>query len=119
MNTFNVVGFAGSLRRGSYNRALLRAAAELAPPTLHIAVHELDEIPFYNGDVEAAGAPPSVVQLRDAVRQADGLLIATPEYNYGVPGVLKNTIDWLSRPPRDSALNRKVAAVMGASQGPS
>jgi chromate reductase, NAD(P)H dehydrogenase (quinone) len=115
--TFNVVGFAGSLRRESYNRALLRSATELAPPALHIEIHELDGIPLYNGDIEAAGSPPSVVQLRDAVRKADGLLIATPEYNHGVPGVLKNTIDWLSRPPRDSALNGKVAAVMGASPG--
>ena len=114
---FNVVGFAGSLRRGSYNRALLRAATELAPPALHIVIHELDGIPLYNGDIEAAGAPQSVVQLRDAIRQADGLLIATPEYNHGVPGVLKNAIDWLSRPPRDSALNGKVAALMGASPG--
>ena len=114
---FNVVGFAGSLRRGSYNRALLRAATELAPSALHIVIHELDGIPLYNGDIEAAGAPPSVVQLRDAIRKADGLLIATPEYNHGVPGVLKNTIDWLSRPPRNSALNGKVAAVMGASPG--
>ena len=114
---FNVVGFAGSLRRGSYNRALLRAATELAPSGLHIAIHELDEIPLYNGDVEAVGAPPSVVELRDSIRQADGLLIATPEYNHGVPGVLKNTIDWLSRPPRDSVLNGKVAAIMGASPG--
>jgi chromate reductase, NAD(P)H dehydrogenase (quinone) len=116
-SVYNVVGFAGSLRRGSYNRALLRAATELAPPALHIVIHDLDGIPLYNGDVEAAGAPSSVVQLREAIRQADGLLIATPEYNYGVPGVLKNTIDWLSRPPRDSALNGKVAAVMGASPG--
>ena len=92
-SVFNVVGFAGSLRRGSYNRALLRAATELAPPALHIAIHELDGIPLYNGDIEAAGAPPSVGQLRDAIRQADGLLIATPEYNHGVPGVLKNAID--------------------------
>ena len=114
---FNVVGFAGSLRRGSFNRALLRAATEVAPSALLIVIHELDGIPLYNGDIEAAGAPPSVVRLRDAIRQADGLLIATPEYNHGVPGVLKNTIDWLSRPPRDSALNGKVAAVMGASPG--
>jgi len=114
---FNVVGFAGSLRRASYNRALLRAATELAPPTLHIVIHELDGIPLYNGDVEDAGTPPNVVQLRDAVRKSDGLLIATPEYNHGVPGVLKNTIDWLSRPPRTSALNDKVAALMGASPG--
>ena len=114
---FNVVGFAGSLRRGSYNRALLRAATELAPSALHIVMHELDGIPLYNGDLEAASAPSSVVELRDAIRTAEGLLIATPEYNHGVPGVLKNTIDWLSRPPRDSVLNGKVAAVMGASPG--
>jgi chromate reductase len=114
---FNVVGFAGSLRRGSYNRALLHAAQELAPPALHIAIHELDGIPLYNGDIEAAGVPPSVAQLGDAIRHADALLIATPEYNHGVPGVLKNAIDWLSRPPRDSALNGKVAALMGASPG--
>jgi chromate reductase len=114
---FNVVGFAGSLRRGSYNRALLRATTELAPPALRIVIHDLDGIPLYNGDVEAAGAPSSVVQLRDAIRQAHGLLIATPEYNHGVPGVLKNAIDWLSRPPRDNSLNGKVAAVMGASPG--
>jgi chromate reductase, NAD(P)H dehydrogenase (quinone) len=114
---FDVVGFAGSLRRASFNRALLRAATELAPPALLIVIHELDEIPLYNGDVEAAGAPSSVVQLRDAIRQADGLLIATPEYNHGVPGVLKNAIEWLSRPPSESSLNGKVAAVMGASPG--
>jgi len=73
---FGVVGCAGSLRRGSYNRALLRAATELAPPALGIVIHELDGIPLYNGDIDAAGAPQSVVQLRDAIRKADGLLIA-------------------------------------------
>jgi chromate reductase len=114
---FSVVGFAGSLRRGSYNLALLRAATELAPSALHIVIHELEGIPMYNADIEAAGVPPSVAQLRKAIRQADGLLIATPEYNHGIPGVLKNTIDWLSRPPGDSALNGKVAALMGASPG--
>ncbi|HWI20839.1 MAG TPA: NADPH-dependent FMN reductase [Vicinamibacterales bacterium] len=114
---YTVVAFAGSLRRGSYNRALLTAAAELAPPNLHIVVHDLADIPLYNGDLEAAGVPGSVEELRAAVREADALLIATPEYNHGVPGVLKNTIDWLSRPPRNSVLNGKVAAIMGASPG--
>jgi chromate reductase len=114
---FQVVGLAGSLRRGSYNRALLRAAVELGAPRLHITVHDLAPIPLYNGDVEEAGVPSPVEELRTAVRKADGLLIATPEYNHGVPGVLKNTIDWLSRPPRDSALKGKVAAIMGASPG--
>jgi chromate reductase, NAD(P)H dehydrogenase (quinone) len=114
---FNVVGFAGSLRSGSYNRALLRTAKDLAPPSLQIMICELDGIPLYNDDIEAAGAPPSVVRLREAVRESDALLIATPEYNHGVPGVLKNTIDWLSRPPRNNALNGKISAVMGASLG--
>ena len=114
---FNVVGFAGSLLRGSYNRALLRTAKDLAPPSLQITICELDGIPLYNDDIETAGAPSSVVRLREAVRESDALLIATPEYNHGVPGVLKNTIDWLSRPPRNNALNGKIAAVMGASLG--
>jgi len=114
---FNVVGFAGSLRSGSYNRALLRTAKDLAPPSLQITIYELDGIPLYNDDIETAGAPSSIVRLREAVRESDALLIATPEYNHGVPGVLKNTIDWLSRPPRNNALNGKIAAVMGASLG--
>jgi chromate reductase len=96
---------------------LLQAAADLAAPSLHVVVHDLSAIPLYNADVEAAGVPDAVAELRTAVRQADALLIATPEYNHGVPGVLKNTIDWLSRPPRDSALNGKVAAIIGASPG--
>ena len=112
-----VVGFAGSLRRASYNRALLQAAAELAAPRLHVVVHDLTPIPLYNADLEVAGVPSPVMELRTAVRQADALLIATPEYNHGVHGVLKNTIDWLSRPPRESALNGKIAAIMGASPG--
>ena len=112
-----VVGIAGSLRRGSLNRALLRAAVESAPAGLRITPHDLADVPLYNGDVEASGVPPAVLALRDAIRRSDGLLIATPEYNHGVPGVLKNAIDWLSRPPRDSALDGAVAAIMGASPG--
>jgi len=83
---FNVVSFAGSLRRGSYNRALLLAATELAPPALHIVIQELDGIPLYNGDIEAAGAPESVVQLRDVIRKADGLLIATEVSHHLIDG---------------------------------
>lgn len=112
-----IAGIAGSLRQGSFNRGLLRAATELAPATLRITIHDLLPIPLYNADVESRGAPDAVGELRNAVRAADGLLIATPEYNHGVPGVLKNTIDWLSRPPQASALNGKPAAVMGASPG--
>ena len=114
---FEIVGIAGSLRQGSFNRALLRAATELAPASLLITVHDLLAIPLYNADVEARGVPAAVDELRRAVRAADGVLIATPEYNHGVPGVLKNTVDWLSRPPEASALRGKPAAIMGASPG--
>jgi len=115
--TYRVVGFAGSLRKGSYNKALLRAARDLAPPELTITIHDIDPIPMYNADVEAAGAPQPVADLRRAVTEADGVLIAMPEYNRGVPGVLKNTIDWLSRPGGKSSLNEKPVAIMGASTG--
>jgi chromate reductase, NAD(P)H dehydrogenase (quinone) len=114
---FEVAGIAGSLRRGSLNRALLRAAVESAPAGLRITPYDLADVPLYNGDVESSGVPPPVTALREAVRRSDGLLIATPEYNHGVPGVLKNTIDWLSRPPKNSVLDGAVAAIMGASPG--
>ena len=112
-----VLGFAGSLRAGSYNRALLRAAAEEAPDGMRVEIHDLDGIPLYNGDVEAQGDPPAVAAFKDAIRGADAILIACPEYNHGVPGVLKNAIDWASRPPRGSALDGKLAGVIGASPG--
>jgi chromate reductase, NAD(P)H dehydrogenase (quinone) len=112
-----VLGFAGSLRAASYNRMLLRAAAELAPEGMEVEVFDIGGIPLFNEDVEAAGTPPAVEAFRDAIRRADALLIATPEYNHGVPGVLKNAIDWASRPPRRSVLAGKPAAVFGASPG--
>ena len=112
-----VVGIAGSLRAQSYNRALLRAAGELAPPGLTIEIHELDEVPLYNGDVETAGDPPAVAALKAAIRAADGVLMATPEYNHGVPGVMKNAVDWLSRPPQGAALAKKPVGLVGASPG--
>jgi chromate reductase, NAD(P)H dehydrogenase (quinone) len=115
--TLEIAGIAGSLRQGSFNRALLRAATELAPSILHITIYDLLQIPLYNGDVESRGAPAAVADLRSAVIAADGLLIATPEYNHGVPGVMKNAIDWLSRPPESGALRGKPAAIMGASPG--
>ena len=117
LHRLRVVGIAGSLRRGSLNRALLQAAVELAPAALEIIPRGLSEVPLYDGDVEAAAVPQGVQELRDAVRQADAILIATPEYNHGVPGVLKNAIDWLSRPPRASALNDKPCGIIGASPG--
>ncbi len=113
-----VLGIAGSLRAGSYNRALLRAARELAPEGMEIEVFErLREIPPFDQDVEARDEPEPVAALKDAIRSADALLIATPEYNYGIPGVLKNAIDWASRPPQTSPLRHKPAAIMGATPG--
>src|SRR5690606_28963397 len=113
-----VCGIAGSLRQGSYNRALLRAAQELAPPGMEIRVFErLREVPPYDADLEAMGDPEPVRALKQAIAEADALLIATPEYNHGVPGVLKNAIDWASRPPRSSVLSGKPTAIFGASPG--
>jgi len=112
-----ILGIAGSLRSGSYNRALIRAARELAPPGVEVVEHDLRGLPFYDGDVEAAGDPASVTAFKDAIRSANALLIATPEYNRGVPGVLKNAIDWASRPPLGSPLADKPVAIMGASTG--
>lgn len=112
-----IVAIAGSLRKASFNRAILWALAELAPPGLALEIHEIGEIPLFNQDVEAQGTPPAVQRLRDAVAAANGLLVATPEYNAGVPGVLKNTIDWLSRPPGTSVLAGKPAALVGVTPG--
>ena len=112
-----VLGIAGSLRRGSYNRGLLRAAQELAPAGMDVEMYEIGDLPFYDGDVEAAGPPESVLRLRDAIWEVDALLIATPEYNRGTSGVLKNAIDWASRPPRESVLDGKPVALVGASTG--
>jgi chromate reductase len=111
------LGIAGSLRRASYNRGLLSATVEVAPAGIAIDVFELGGIPLYNQDVEDAGEPPSVVAFKTAIAEADALLVATPEYNHGVPGVLKNAIDWASRPRVTSPLRDKPVAVMGASPG--
>lgn len=110
-----IVAFAGSLRRGSYNRALIHAARELAPEGMTVEQFEIGEIPFYNADVEAEGEPRSVAAFKAALRQADGILIATPEYNDGIPAVLTNAIDWGSRLPGGSPLVGKPVAIMGAS----
>jgi chromate reductase, NAD(P)H dehydrogenase (quinone) len=112
-----VLGFAGSLRTGSLNRALLRAAKELAPGGMTIEIFDLIDVPLYNGDVEAAGDPPGVVAFKDAIRAADAVLFVTPEYNHGVPGVMKNAVDWASRPPRGAPLNGKPVGIIGASPG--
>lgn len=112
-----VLGIPGSLRAGSHNRALVRAAAELAPAGLEVVAFDLRDLPFYDGDVEAEGDPASVTAFKEAIRGADALLIATPEYNRGIPGVLKNAIDWASRPALGSPLAGKAVALMGASTG--
>jgi chromate reductase, NAD(P)H dehydrogenase (quinone) len=111
-----ILGIAGSLRRESFNRAALRAAAGLAPAGTAVDILELDGIPGFNED-EERHPPPKVVELKRRVREADAVLIVTPEYNYSVPGVLKNAIDWASRPYGDSAWSGKPAAIMGASIG--
>jgi chromate reductase, NAD(P)H dehydrogenase (quinone) len=112
----SVFGFAGSLRRGSYNKAALRAALELAPVDMTIEVFDLAPIQPYNEDVKQQGFPPPEREFRDKIRAADALLIATPEYNRGVSGVLKNAIDWASRPP-DQPFSGKPTAIFGASPG--
>jgi chromate reductase len=115
-----IIGISGSLRRGSYNSALLRGAAELAPAGLTIEIATLREIPLYDGDVEAEhGLPEPVRALKDRIAATDGLLIATPEYNNSIPGVLKNAIDWLSRPSKDipRVFGNKPVALMGATPG--
>ena len=115
-----IVGISGSLRRGSFNSALLRAAAELMPQGAELKIESIEGIPLYNADVEAAdGIPPRVAALKKAVADSDGLILATPEYNNSLPGVFKNAMDWLSRPPADvkAVFGGKPVAIMGASPG--
>jgi len=116
-SSLHVLGISGSLRRGSYNTALLRAARELLPAGVTLEVFDLAPIPLYDGDVEAAGFPAPVQAMKARIAAADALLIATPEYNYSFPGVLKNAIDWASRPGRESPLSGKPLALLGASTG--
>src|SRR5258708_6745503 len=111
-----ILGIAGSLRRGSYNQAALRAAKLLVPENSEIDLFQLNEIPIFNEDDERR-PPSSVLELKKRIRRADALLIVTPEYNYSIPGVLKNALDWACRPQGDSAWSGKVAAIMGASLG--
>lgn len=113
-----VLGISGSLREGSHNSALLRAAGERLPDGAELVPFEgLAEIPPYDEDVEAAGRPEAVRELREAVAGADAVLIATPEYNHSLPGVLKNALDWVSRPAGESPLRGRAAAAIGASTG--
>ena len=111
-----ILGFAGSLRKGSYNKALLRAAKDQLPPGARLEIFDLEGIPAFNQDLE--GDPPEKVkEFKTKIRAADALLVATPEYNYSIPGVLKNAIDWASRPYGDNAFEGKSVAIMSASIG--
>jgi chromate reductase, NAD(P)H dehydrogenase (quinone) len=112
-----ILGICGSVRKGSFNRGLLRAAQELAPEGVEIAIYDIDDIPPYDADVDSTKRPDSVLRLKQAIADADALLIASPEYNASFPGVLKNAIDWASRPLAETPLMNKPAAVMGASGG--
>ncbi len=115
-----ILGIAGSLRKASFNAALLRAAAELAPEGCQLELGSIRDIPLYDGDVEeSAGIPAAVSKLKDQIAAADGLILATPEYNHSVPGVFKNAIDWLSRPPSDipRVFKGRPVAMIGATPG--
>lgn len=112
-----ILGVAGSLRQASLNRALLRAAIERAPAGMILTAFDLINVPLYNGDVEAAGDPPAVAAFKQAIADADAVLFVTPEYNHGVPAVMKNAVDWASRPPRGAALGGKPVGIIGASPG--
>lgn len=115
-----IIGISGSLRRDSFNAALLRAAVEAMPEGSELQVGSIRDIPLYDGDLEREqGVPPAVQALKDAIAAADGLLLATPEYNNSIPGVMKNAIDWLSRPAADipRVFGAKPVALMGATPG--
>lgn len=115
-NIVNILGFAGSLRKGSYNRALLAAAVELTPKDTKLETFDLEGIPVFNQDLEQS-MPDKVREFKSKIKSADAILFVTPEYNYSIPGVLKNAIDWASRPYGDNSFEGKPAAVMSASPG--
>lgn len=110
----HILGISGSLRKASHNTGLLRAAQGMLPEGITLEIADLSQIPLYNGDLGNEGAPESVQQFKARIAAADALLIATPEYNYSLTGVLKNAIDWASRPPQTSPLNGKPLAITGA-----
>jgi chromate reductase len=115
----HIFGIAGSLRAGSYNLALLRAAAEVLPPGVSLEIGTIADIPPYNADLQTQGDPESVVRFKKQIGEADAFLIASPEYNYSIAGVLKNALDWASRPPKTCCLRRKPIGIMGCSGGES
>ena len=111
-----IVGISGSLRKGSYNSALLREAAKLLPANAELEILDISQLPIYNSDLEVA-MPSSVLTFKNNIQSADAVLFASPEYNYSIPGVLKNAIDWASRPYGDNSFDGKAAAIMGVSVG--
>jgi chromate reductase len=114
---FKICAISGSLRKGSFNTAALRAAQELAPPGTTIEIAPIGDLPLYNEDLRVGGSfPPPAERLREAIRAADAVLFASPEYNFSISGVLKNALDWASRPP-DQPFNGKAYAIIGASSG--
>jgi chromate reductase, NAD(P)H dehydrogenase (quinone) len=115
-----IIGLSGSLRRQSYNTGLLNAALEFMPAGITLQIESIAQIPLYDGDLEAQGIPQVVARLKDEIARCDGLLISTPEYNNSIPGVLKNAIDWLSRPSADipRVFGRRPIAIMGTTPGP-
>jgi len=115
-DSLKILGFAGSLRKDSYNRALLRASLELLPADAALEIFEIGEIPVFNSDLESS-PPEAVKEFKQKIKAADAILVVTPEYNYSVPGVLKNAIDWASRPYGDNAFESKPVAIMSASTG--
>ena len=117
VSVIKVLGFAGSLRRASFNRALLSAAQAQVPEGMAIEPFDLAVLPLYNGDLEAEGDPDGVAAFKQAIRDADAVLMVTPEYNHGVPGVMKNAVDWASRPPQSAPLAHKPVGIIGASPG--
>jgi chromate reductase, NAD(P)H dehydrogenase (quinone) len=116
-NAIDILALSGSLRAGSFNTQLLRIAQDLAPAGAEIEIYDLRDLPLYDGDVEAAGVPEAVRRFKDRIRRADAVLIATPEYNFSFPGVLKNALDWASRPYGDNAWSGKPAAIIGGGGG--
>lgn len=114
----SILGISGSLRRGSFNSALLRAAVECVGSDAEVVIAEIGDLPHYNGDLDGDDKPAAVARLIEQVQAANALLIVTPEYNYSVPGVLKNAIDWLSRPAYRSPLAQKRTGIIGASMSP-
>jgi len=112
-----VIGIAGSLRSGSYNKSLIKAFANQAPEGVEFSIVEIDNLPFFNEDVEKAGLPEVVENFKVSIETADAVIVSTPEYNRSIPGVLKNALDWASRPYGRNSFNNKKVLVVGASNG--